>query len=286
MYVTLISRTQKQRSIMSNFRKFTEFCAGISAFTALMYVFRQYMSYDFEEAEGFKEKIKIFFDTSALNDYRAYLLLAALIILAISVSLIFKRLPELSFFFSAFPFFYTIYLFDANKLYEKPMLFICLSIIQIAGNIYDSLRISRERRRYSPIFTSFAATLLPILFCLVVIWRNNVISVEPLPEKIYNFDHLLMTYAQDYDMSLFKTIAIMYGIILLISVILRGVHFIDFGLSLVPLCFVLYKQAVKAIGPHDEIIMVAAILCTVTHLCLMIGNSGLSHSVQSESTQI
>ena len=256
---------------MSNFRKFTEFCAGISAFTALMYIFRQYMSYDFGDVEGFREKIKLFFEFSAIQDYRPYILLAALLILAIAISIIFKRLPELSFFFSALPLFYTVYLFDDNKLYEKPMIFICLSIIQVAGNIYDSLKIWREGRKYSPIFTSFAASLLPLLFCLVVLWRNNAISTGILPEKVYNFDRMLVLYGEYYDMSLFKTIAVMYGGVLLVSVILRGVHFIDFALSLVPLCFVLYKQAVEALGPHDEIIMVAAILCSITHLCLMLG---------------
>ena len=44
---------------MSNFRKFTEFCAGISVFAALMFVLRQYLEYNFKDVESTKEKLKI-----------------------------------------------------------------------------------------------------------------------------------------------------------------------------------------------------------------------------------
>ena len=270
---------------MSNFRKFTEFCAFLSAFTALMYVFREYMSFNFDDnVEGFKEKLKIFFgDSVTKKDYTSYLFLASLIILAILISLIFKRLPELSFFFSALPLFFVIYLFDANKLYEKPMIFVCLSILQIAGNLYDVLKLSREGRKYSPVMTSLAASALPLLFCVVIIWRCDTLLGQPLPEKLYSFDRLLIVYSDTFDPAIFKTIAFMYGGIFLLSVILRGAHFIDFILSLVPLCFVLYKQAIDVLGPHDEIFMTAAILCAVTHLCLTVF-AGRSLSVFERST--
>ena len=269
---------------MSNFRKFTEFCAFLSAFTALMYVFREYMGYHFEDnVEGFKAKLKIFFaNTATQKDYTSYLFLAALIILAILVSLIFKRLPELSFFFSALPFFFTIYLYDADKLYEKPMIFICLSILQITGNLYDVLKLSRSGRRYSTVFTSFVASALPLLVSLTVIWRAELVLNRPLPEKLYNFDRLILVYSDTLDLKLFKIIAIMYGIILLLSIILRGVHFIDLALSIVPLCFVIYKQALDTLGPHHEIIMAAAILCTVTHLVLTIGGNELLSSLKKK----
>ena len=254
---------------MSYFRIFTEFCAGISVFAALMFVLRQYLEYNFKDVESTKEKLKIFFDPSA-RDYRGYVLLAALLILAIIVSLIFKRAPEISFFFSALPLFCVIYLYDAGKLYERPMLFFCLSIVQIAGNLYDSLKLSSKGRKYSPIFTSFFASLIPLLCCILMIWRKAEVVAIP-SEKLYPFDVEILRNIDSVDVTLFKNIAIMYGIILLISIILRGVHFIDLSLSLVPLVFVIYKQATESLGPHHEIILAAAILCTITHLCCTIG---------------
>ncbi len=259
---------------MSNFRKFTEFCAGISVFAAIMFVLRQYLGYKFGEVESTKEKLKIFFDPSSSRDYRGYILLAALLILAITVSLVFKRIPELSFFFSALPFFCVIYLYDAGKLYERPMLFFCLSAIQISGNIFDSLRASVYGRKYSPVFTSLFATVLPMLCSALIIWRKEAISSLPT-DKLYPFDIEILRKSESIDVSLFKTIAIMYAVILLISVILRGVHFIDLALSLVPLTFVIYKHVTEALGPHHEIILASAILCTVTHLCLTVGNKSV-----------
>lgn len=259
---------------MSNFRKFTEFCAGISVFAAIMYVLRQYLGYNFKDISSTKEKLKIFFDPSASRDYRGYVLLAALLLLAIAISLIFKRAPELSFFFSALPLLYVIYLYDAGKLYERPMLFFCLSIVQITGNLFDSLKLSEQGRKYSPVFTSFFASLIPLMCCILTIWRKNVVTSLP-EDKIYPFDLEILRSIDDIDVTLFKNIAIMYGAILLISIILRGVHFIDLSLSLVPLAFVIYKQATEALGPHHEIIFASAILCSVTHLCLTVGNKSV-----------
>lgn len=255
---------------MSNFRKFTEFCAGISIFAAIMYVLRQYLGYNFKDVESTKEKLKIFFDPSSSRDYRGYILLAALLLLAIAVSLVFKRAPELSFFFSALSLIYVMYLYDAGKLYERPMLFFCLSIVQVTGNLYDSLKLSEKGRKYSPVFTSFFASLLPLLCCVLTIWRKAEVKTIPLDE-LYPFDLEIVRNANDIDVTLFKNIAVMYGVILIVSLVLRGVHFIDLALSLVPLAFVIYKHATEALGPHHEIILVSAILCTVTHLCLTVG---------------
>jgi hypothetical protein len=244
-----------------------------------MYVFRHYMGYNFDDVESTKEKLKIFFDRSSLRDYRGYVLLASLLILAITVSLVFKRLPEISFFFSALPLFYVIYLYDAGKLYERPMLFFCLSAIQISGNIFDSLRMSRYGRRYSPVFTSFFATALPLLCSVLTIWRKEAVNNIP-EDKLYPFDLEIMLNTESIDVSLFKTVALMYAAILLISVILRGVHFVDFFLSLVPLAYVIYKQATEALGPHHEIIVTSALLCAVTHLCLTVGNKSVGKHVK------
>ena len=145
---------------MSSFRKFTDFCAGLGAFSALLYAFRQYMTHADKTVESTKERLKLFFGRDAMRDYQGYLLLAALFILAILISLIFKRLPELSFFFSALPLLCTIYLYDSNRLYEHPTFFFCLSMLQIAGNIFDSLKMSENGRKYSAVFTSFFGTTI------------------------------------------------------------------------------------------------------------------------------
>ena len=260
---------------MSNFRKFTEFCAGIAAFAAIMYMFRQFMAFDFEKIEYMKEKIKYFFSTEPSKDYRPYILLALLFTLSITVSLIFKRRPEIAFFFSALPLFYTIYLYDASKIYERPMLYVCLSIIEITGNVYDSLALSRKNRKsISPLVTALISCALPIFVCLIMLWRLKEIDGVAL-NLLYPFDQSLALYAPEYDMSLLNRIAIMYGALLIISLVLRGVHFIPLALSFVPLCFVLYKQGIGLLGPFDEIIMTSAILCTMIHLAVTLGDKSI-----------
>ena len=260
---------------MSNFRKFTEFCAGIAAFAAIMYVFRQFMSFDFEKIESFKEKLKYFFSTEPSKDYRPYILLALLFIVSISISLIFKRRPEIAFFFSALPLFYSLYLYDAGKIYERPMLFICLSIIEIIGNIYDSLMLSRKKKRsLSPSITAMISCFLPIFACGIMLWRLKK-TAEISLGKLYPFDQILAIYSPEYDMSLLKKIAITYAVLLIISLVLRGVHFVNLALSCAPLGFILYKQAVGLLGPYDEIILAAAILCTATQLAVTLGDKSI-----------
>ena len=103
-----------------------------------------------------------------------------------------------------------------------------------------------------------------------MLWRKNAAPLIP-EDKLYPFDLDIMRLIDSMDFSVFETIAVMYAVILLVSVVLRGVHFIDLFLSVVPLVLVIYKHAIEELGPHHEIILVSAMICTVTHLCLTVG---------------
>ena len=57
---------------MGYFKRFTDFCSGFSAFTAIMFLFRRYMTYKFEDdVLGIREKLKIFF-AEDINEKNAH----------------------------------------------------------------------------------------------------------------------------------------------------------------------------------------------------------------------
>ena len=254
---------------MSNFKKFTEFCAGIAAFTALMYVFRQFMAFDPEDVESKKEKLKLFFAPEMNKDYRSHVLLAVLFIAAILCALILKRLPYVSFVFSAMPLFFAVYLFNGNKIYERPMLYIVLAALQVVGNIYECMLLDRSDGKHRAFILANFATALAAGFCLLVKWRERALGLIT-PDKLHPFDKTISFYARDYDMSLFYIVAAMCAIAIIVSLILRGVYFVDLALSLVPLVYVLIKFTTEELGPHGDILATAVLVATVCRLALTV----------------
>lgn len=257
---------------MSNFKKFTEFCAGISAFTALMYIFRNFMSFSPEEVESTKEKIKLFFSSNATKDYLSLAFLAVLLILAITAALIFWRRPEIPFVFSCLSLFFSIYLFNADKLFERPMLYIVLSSVQVVGNLYEAITRDRQDGKKRSFWLANFSAALCLGFCLLIKWREKELArlTEAELFELKPFDSKLKFMAEDFDTSLFWVIAAIYAVLIAVSLILRGVHFIDFALSLVPLVYILYKQNIGLLGPHTEILATAAVVCCICRLALTV----------------
>ena len=48
-------------ALMGHVKRFGDFCAAFAAFAAAMFMFRQFMGFDFGEVEGIIEKLKYFF---------------------------------------------------------------------------------------------------------------------------------------------------------------------------------------------------------------------------------
>ena len=78
---------------MGHVKRFGDFCAAFAAFAAAMFMFRQFMGYDFGEVEGIVEKLKYFFSNEPRREYRYYLTLFLLFALSLPYPPLFISYP-------------------------------------------------------------------------------------------------------------------------------------------------------------------------------------------------
>ena len=265
---------------MSNFRKFAQFCAGIAAFSAIMYVFRQFRSYDPEDIESKKEKLKLFFSNEMSKDYRPLTLLAILFVLAILIEIILKRFPQICIFSSSIPLLFALSLYNGDRLFERPMLYVLLGGILVIGDIYDTVSACKADGKERMLVLSNVSALLVCAACLFIRWRAHECGLVPI-EKLSFFDKQLYLFAMDHDASLFTIIAIMTAITIAVSLILRGVYFIDLAITLVPFFYIVYKLATNELGPHGDIVAAAMTVCLAARIvcCVMGGRAGKPASI-------
>ena len=226
---------------MGYVKRFGDFCAAFAAFSVFMYLFCQYMAMDFKEIEGFMEKIKYFFSNEPRREYRYYLTLLVLLLISFAVSVIFHKLPWLTFAVSVLPMIQIIIMYDADEIYERPMLLIVLSSLHVFGCLFECIRRDRgDRRRRSALAVDIMG-LAAAGFCLYILYiSKDIANVE--------FEHIsiiekLLYYAVVYDgadMSLFRNIAICFGVLVTLRLALRDLYYIDAVLSLAPLGAVVY----------------------------------------------
>ena len=110
---------------MSYFKKFTDFCAGIAAFVAALFLLRHYMEFvPPNTEEDAPSKFSQFLTDSATADYKMIISLVLLLTLSVIISIVFRKLPYVAFTFSIIPAAYVGFMFETNILYEQELLLI------------------------------------------------------------------------------------------------------------------------------------------------------------------
>ena len=100
---------------MGYFKRFTDFCSGFSAFTAIMFLFRRYMTYKFEDdVLGIREKLKIFFAEDINEKNHWMLLLAIVFILSVIGGRVLSRYPHLATVFTVPPLLVSLHMVKAE----------------------------------------------------------------------------------------------------------------------------------------------------------------------------
>lgn len=129
---------------MNKVKRFTDFFAGFGAFSAFMYLFCEFMEYDFGETEGLIEKVKFFFSGKTKYEFAVYLVLIALFALSCVLSVVLHRFPQFTLAISSLPMIYAVAMSADGKLYRYPMLYIISAIVHMSGCLYECVRRDRE----------------------------------------------------------------------------------------------------------------------------------------------
>ena len=223
-------------------KRFGDFCAAFAAFSAFMYMFCQYMAMDLDEIEGIVAKLKYFISNEPRKEYRYYLTLFILLVVSFTVSTVFHRLPFLTLAVSVLPMIQIIVMFDGEKLYERPMLFVVLAALHMVGCLLECIRRDREDRGRR---TALAVDLLGLAaagFCGYILYLSRDIAnvdfthISIIEKTLYS----AVVYFEA-DLSIFKYLAIGISVAVILRLILRDLYYLDALLSLVPLGVCIYR---------------------------------------------
>ena len=247
---------------MTYFKKFGDFCSGFAAFTALIYLFRRFMSYDFgEEPLGMLEKIKMFFDKMQNINYHLLLILALTFVVSVIAGRVLARLPYVTVLFCLPPLLVTVYMLRASLIEEYPMLYAIFGIIALVSAVVDCLFADRRDGKHRCAYAADAVSLAFVGFCLFVARRYRQLSLltEDEVRLLGPFDTEILQCGAETGMKIFYVLAVAYVVLTVISLLLTDVYFIDAALALVPVVFLIYYWGADKIAVHPEVVVTFAL---------------------------
>lgn len=248
---------------MTYFKKFTDFCSGFAAFTALIYLFRRFMTFKFEDAEiGFVEKIKLFFSHTAQLEHYMLLLLVVAFIVSVICGRIFARLPFIAIVFCIPPLLISVDMVHAGLIKEYPMLYIVLSAVATVGAVTDCVCADRRDGKHRCSHAGNTVSIMFSLFSLYIARKGAELSLvtdEADVLSLTRFEAEIYSALENTDMRFFYVLAVVYAILALIGFIIYDVYFIDACLALAPTAYLIYQWNAGGLTAHAEVITAFAI---------------------------
>ncbi len=287
---------------MSYFKRFTDFCAGVAAFVAALFFVRKYMEFvpadplDVSPSpslesngatveqitEKLPSKLEQFLEPTDTADYSLLIPLILLLLLSAILGRVFKKLPYVCFGISILPAMMIAYMFETDTLHAQIPLFLAVALLHVIGNIAECLIRDREDGRHRAWIAAKISSAIGAISCFFVTWKGAQTPPENV-DKINHFEHKIFFEMTEADVGLLTKLGWMFIILLAISLIMYNVYFIDAILSLIPTVFVIYQTAGEFLTLAPALFCTASVICTLTHLALMIFENNLSRKEQSRS---
>lgn len=236
---------------MNYFKRFSDFCAIFAIFAATIYTLRKFMSFNPANAEGMKEKLKLFFSKDYVRDYRAYLLLVILLAVSVTVGILLERFPYVGFAASLAPMLQILLMLGNGKLYESPMLYVILGIAHVMGSIVHALYLDRaDGKRRAFICVNLGGITLSAFGLWV--WRiaEQLALLGAIPDEesiaeLGAFDSAILLGIESGAPSLIINITAMIFVGVAISLLLRDIYFIDAIIAAIPFGYSVYLVAAE-----------------------------------------
>lgn len=289
---------------MSLFKKFTDFCAGIAAFVAGLFLLQKYMVFtpltDAEYIRWLSDEIKYgketavdetvtapskisqFFTPEIINeyDYRLLFILVITLVISILIGRIFKRLPYVCFFFSIIPAIEITYLFTQQRLYTQIGLFLICGMLHVAGNVVECILRDKEDGRHRLWVSSRIAMLFPVAFCLLCTKIADKIPLEEIGKKLPIFSELAFKLTKPENMEIVTKIGWIYFMIFIVTTLLYNVYFVDAILTAIPVGYTVYLLYSEILTFNPAIFVLLAVICFATQLSLCVCENNLSRKEQ------
>lgn len=262
--INVFRHIYSKRCVMNYLKRFTDFCGVFAAFAALVYVMGQFLIYRPRKEElGMLEKLKLFLSDTNAKNYKAYVVMILLLAISVVVGRIFDRLPFVCLSVSFLPLAQILFMYAEGGLYERPMLYVALALIHTSGNILYALSLDKGdgRRRAFLCVNAFGAVISVAAFYM---WKRSKelflmkeLSAEEI-EAMSDVDLELFEGVGESSIEFFFVIALMAGLTVLVSIILRDLYYIDAILCAVPFGYAVFlfaKEEVEAFAGVTFIIL-------------------------------
>ena len=254
---------------MTYFKRFTDFCAGFAAFSAGMYLFREFMEYTPKETVPLLEKLKLFLSNEPRKDYNIYVGLVGLLLLSLIVSLALHRFPYVAFAVSVLPMLRIMSMFCADTLYERPMLYFVLGGLHTLGCLAECVRRDREDRYRRSALAADLCGLVGVGVCIRILRAAPTVTDIPYGELSF-FEKRMYFSAAEADLSVFRTLCVLLAFSVLLRWLLRDLYYLDAALSLVPFGYTLYHFYAKHIPFHGGMLLMLATLYALARIVIML----------------
>lgn len=233
---------------MSYLKKFSDLVGGIGAFFAAVFLLGKYMEYDQENVEEGYSKLRWFFSSNNDSEYRQYLVLIALMVIAIALGLIFKKYPVISLVASVLPLCQAMSMMYRTLFYDFAYFYVAVCAVMFCGSLYETVAFDRADGRHR---TALGATLIGALgvgfSCISIsvsstVARLNEISLgnglseveTKLAGDLKPFGILVLSDVPEKEKAALIFFAVAIAVCVIIHLILRRVYFIDAVLAFVP----------------------------------------------------
>lgn len=245
---------------MGYFKKFGDFCSGFCCFTALIYLFRQFMAYDPTQEElGTLEKLKLFFEGTAHPERSMLLRLALLFAVSVLIGRIFSRFPHISLLAAVPPLLLTVDMIKSSYIKEYPMLYVILGGIGFISGCCDCVGADKK---YGGNRSAWGGNLLSVcaaLFCIYVLRTQAELDGADVLQMNY-FEYEIYARSQTMNMKLFAVLAAIYAVAVLLSLFLSDVYFIHAIVAAVPAVALVYLWEADKLTVHPELMVVFGIV--------------------------
>lgn len=247
---------------MGYFKRFTDFCSGFSAFTAIMFLFRRYMTYKFEDdVLGIREKLKIFFAEDINEKNHWMLLLAIVFILSVIGGRVLSRYPHLATVFTVPPLLVSVDMVKAELIEEYPMLYVILAAVAVLGGVVDCMLLDRDDGKHRSAYSCFAIGLMFSAFLLYVARRSvSLAEVDTTAVELGRFDKEIFMESANADMKVFYVFAAVYAVLAILCTVLADVYFLDGLLALPPTVALIYNWGAGKLTVHAEMVVTFAVV--------------------------
>ena len=247
---------------MGYFKRFTDFCSGFSAFTAIMHLFRKYMTYNFEDdVLGIREKLKIFF-VDPLNEKNLWMLILAIAFIAsVLGGRVLSRYPHLATVFTVPPLLIAVDMVRAQLIDEYPMLYVILGAVAVLGGVVDCILLDRGDGKHRSAYACSAVGLMLSAFCIYLARRAaSLAEVDTTVRGLGRFDREIFTDVAKTDLKTLYVFAAVYAVLAILCFVFTDVYFIDGLLALPPTVALIYTWGAGKLTVHAEMIVTLSVV--------------------------